>query len=162
MPRAIVETRLAASPQAVFEFHERPDAIRLLTPWWSGARVVRPARSLRPGERALVLLGWGPFAREWLAEHNVYEPPHRFEDVQVRGPFRRWRHTHRVLTDTRGSRLRDELDYELPGGPLAPLVDRLLIRPFLRRLFLHRHTVTRRWVERGPFETEPVEARPSR
>jgi ligand-binding SRPBCC domain-containing protein len=53
-----------------------------------------------------------------------------------------------VLVDQNGSRLRDELDYELPGGPLAPLLDHLLVRPFLRRLFTYRHAVTRRWTER--------------
>jgi len=43
--RLVFESRIDASPERVFAFHERPDAFRLLTPWWSGARVVYLAAS---------------------------------------------------------------------------------------------------------------------
>lgn len=141
--RLVFESYIPASPERVFAFHERPDAFALLTPWWSGSRVVRPPQSLRPGERAL--LGRGPLAREWEAIHEVYEPPTCFVESQVRGPFRSWRHRHLVLPEGSGARLRDELEYAPPGGVLAPLVDRLL-QPFLRRLFAYRHAVTQRYV----------------
>lgn len=144
MTRGIFETWLPASPAAVFSFHERPDAVRLLTPWWSGLRIERPAASLRPGQRARFVLGFGPFRVEWEAEHDLYDPPRHFEDHQVRGPFERWRHRHLVIPDGDGARLRDVIEYRLPGGPLAPLLDRCLVRPFLTRLFRYRHAATRR------------------
>ena len=143
------ESAIAASPECVFAFHERPDAFALLTPWWSGARVVRAAASLRPGQRALLVLGRGPLSVEWEAVHEIYEPPTCFVESQVRGPFRRWRHRHLVLPDGDGARLRDELEYELPGGSLAPLLD-LVLRPFLEQLFACRHAITRRQLAAAP------------
>ena len=143
------ESSIAASPERVFAFHERPDAFALLTPWWSGARVVRAAASLRPGQRALLVLGRGPLSVEWEAVHEIYEPPACFVESQVRGPFRRWRHRHLVLPDGDGARLRDELEYELAGGSLAPLLD-LVMRPFVEQLFAYRHTVTRRQLMATP------------
>jgi len=89
-----------------------------------------------------LVLGRGPLSIEWEAVHEVYEPPTSFVEAQVRGPFRRWRHRHLVLPDSGGARLRDELEYELPGGILAPLLD-LVPRPFLVRMFAHRHAITR-------------------
>ena len=81
--------------------------------------------------------------------HEIYEPPTSFVESQVRGPFRRWRHRHLVLPDGDGARLRDELEYELPGDSLAPLLD-LVMRPFLERLFAYRHAITRRLVFAAP------------
>jgi ligand-binding SRPBCC domain-containing protein len=92
--RLVFESHIAASPERVFAFHERADAFALLTPWWSGARVVRPAASVWPGERALLILGRAPLSIEWEAVHEIYEPPTCFVESQVRGPFRRWRHRH--------------------------------------------------------------------
>ena len=139
------ESFIAASPERVFAFHERQDAFALLTPWWSGARVVRTAPSLRPGERALLVLGRGPVSVEWEAVHDVYDPPGCFVESQVRGPFRGWRHRHLVLPEDDGARLRDELEYALPGGMLAPVLD-LVLRAFLGRLFAYRHRITRQTV----------------
>ena len=81
----------------------------------------------------------------WRLVFESYDPTHCFVESQVRGPFRAWRHRHRILADGPGARLRDELEYELPGGFLAPLLDRLL-QPFLRRLLAYRHRITRRYV----------------
>jgi ligand-binding SRPBCC domain-containing protein len=69
-------------------------------------------------------------------------------DAQVRGPFRSWRHTHRFLPVDGGTLLRDEVEYQAPGGPLAPLVDWLVVRPMLRRLFAYRQARTREFTER--------------
>ncbi|MGI9146135.1 MAG: SRPBCC family protein [Chloroflexota bacterium] len=140
------ESVIEASPERVFAFHERSDAITLLTPWWSGARVVHPAASLQAGERTLLVLGRWPLQIEWEAVHESYARPSGFVESQLRGPFRRWRHRHLVLPDGGGARLRDELQYELPGGPfLAPVLN-LVLRPFLWRLFKYRHSVTRQRV----------------
>ena len=143
------ESCIAASPERVFAFHERRDAFALLTPCWSGARVVRAAPSLRPGERALLVLGRGPLSVEWEAVHEVYEPPKCFVESQVRGPFRSWRHCHLVLPEGDGARLRDELEYTLPGGRLEPVLN-LVLRAFLGRLFAHRHRITSRTVLAAP------------
>jgi ligand-binding SRPBCC domain-containing protein len=149
-PRQLAfESSITASSERVFAFHERPDAFALLTPWWSGARVVRAAACLRPGQRALLVLGRGPLSVEWEAVHEIYEPSTCFVESQVHGPFRRWRHRHLVLPDGDGARLRDELEYELPGGSLAPLLD-LVMRPFLKQLFAYRHAATRRLVLATP------------
>jgi ligand-binding SRPBCC domain-containing protein len=141
----VFESFIAASPERVFAFHERRDAFAVLTPWWSGARVVRMAPSLRPGERALLVLGRGPLSVEWEAVHEVYEPPKCFVESQVRGPFRSWRHRHLVLPEGDGAWLRDELEYALPGGSLEPVLN-LALRTFLGRLFAYRHRITRQMV----------------
>lgn len=148
----VKETRIAAPPKRVFAFHETPDALRRLTPPWEKVEVVQLADSLKPGNRAILRGKVGPFTVEIIAEHTTYEPPHRFADRQIKGPFGRWEHTHWFLDDgTAGTILRDEIDLEPPLGPIGAFFSNDLIRRRLERLFDFRHETTRRIVEAGDF-----------
>ena len=142
MSTFIYRSLMPASPDRVFAFHERPDAFRLLTPWWSGARVVVAAPTLQPGSQAIIHLGPPILGVNWVAEHTIYLPPYEFVEHQISGPFRIWEHHHRILPHVRGAILSDEVTYELGGGPLGRLAERLLLRPFFTLLFAYRHSVT--------------------
>ncbi len=156
--RFVKESIIKASPESVFSFHEQPEALKLLLPPWETTQVIQPADITKPGSRAIVrttILGMIPV--EWIAEHTVYEPPARFEDVQIKGPFRSWRHAHLVHSHADGAVLRDEIDYEPPFGFLGRLANGVLIEPRLRRLFAYRHDVTRHWCEAGRSDKEHPE-----
>ena len=144
----VKQSVIRAEPERVFAFHERPDALRRLTPPWEMTRVLTPAPDLRIGSVAVVetrVLGLVPV--RWVARHTVYDPPRMFEDVQVEGPFKSWRHRHTVGPHEKGSVLRDEIEYETPLGALGRLAAPLVVAPRLRKLFEHRHRVTREWCE---------------
>ncbi len=147
--RFVKESFIRAAPERVFAFHELPDALARLTPPWEHTRVVSAAPDLRVGSRAIVETRlFGLFPVRWVAEHTAYEPPRMFEDVQVKGPFRKWVHSHRVVPHENGSRLRDEIEFEPPLGPLGRIASPFFIEPRLRKLFDYRHRVTREWCER--------------
>jgi hypothetical protein len=93
------------------------------------------------------------------AEHVAYEKDALFEDVMRRGPFAHWHHRHLFSPHPGGCRLRDEIDYALPLGPLGQLVAPLVVHKRLQRLFDYRHEVTRREVL-GAVEPELVPAPP--
>ncbi|HEX5707868.1 MAG TPA: SRPBCC family protein [Pyrinomonadaceae bacterium] len=143
------ESLIRAAPERVFAFHELPDALARLTPPWESARVLEAAPSLRVGARAVVETRvLGIFKSLWVAEHTAYDPPRMFEDVQRRGPFRAWRHTHLFRpTDDGATILRDEVEYEPPLGPVGRALAPLLVERRLERLFAYRHEVTRAWCE---------------
>lgn len=147
--RFVKESLIRATPERVFGFHEQENVLELLLPPWESARVVKTAKISEVGDRAIVetrLLG--PFAMQWIAQHIAYDPPHMFEDIQIKGPFRSWRHRHLVSAHQDGATLRDEIDYEPPFGFLGRTLAPLLIERRLRRLFDYRHQVTREWCER--------------
>jgi ligand-binding SRPBCC domain-containing protein len=144
----VKESLIGAAPERVFAFHELPDALARLTPPWERTRVIRAAPDLRVGSVAVVetrVLGLVPV--QWVARHTAYDPPRMFEDVQVEGPFKRWRHRHTIGPHEKGSVLRDEIEFETPLGALGRLAAPLLVEPRLKRLFDYRHRVTREWCE---------------
>lgn len=144
----IHESIINASPERVFAFHELPDVFERLMPPWENSRIIESAPNLLPGATAIVetrILGL--ITKRWVARHTAYDPPRMFEDIQVEGPFRRWRHRHLITPHAAGATLRDEIDYEPPLGPLGHLAAPLFIEPRLRRMFDYRHKVTREWCE---------------
>jgi ligand-binding SRPBCC domain-containing protein len=143
MPLFRHQSLIAAPPARVFAFHEAPDALTRLIPPWERARVVRGGGSLAPGAEVELQLRVGPLALTWLARHTLYQPGVLFQDVQLRGPFRRWVHTHRTLAAPGGGTLLvDEIEFELPFGPLGRLLGERAVRARLLRTFAFRHRVT--------------------
>ena len=89
------------------------------------------AESQRDGGRLVFRAGFGPFSIEWHARHYGYIEGVQFCDEQVAGPFRLWRHTHRVVPlGPNESAMEDHIEYVLPGGQLV----RWLVGPVFRRL----------------------------
>lgn len=142
------ERVIRATPERVFAFHELPDVMMRLLPPWESSRIVEAAPSLHVGSRAIIDTKLFRFITvRWEALHTAYDPPRMFEDTQVKGPFRSWRHRHIVEPHAEGALLRDELEYEPPLGVLGRLGAPLLIVPRLQKLFDYRHEVTRKWCE---------------
>lgn len=142
------ESVIHATPEQVFSFHERANALELLLPPWEAARVIQRATIAELGSRAIIETNIiGPIKTRWIAEHTVYQPPNLFEDVQIKGPFRSWRHRHIITAHPEGATLLDEIEYEPPLGPLGKLVASWLVEPRLHKLFEFRHQVTRQACE---------------
>jgi ligand-binding SRPBCC domain-containing protein len=147
--RFVKQSLIRASPERVFEFHEQPNVLVLLTPPTESAQVIQSAKISEVGSQAIVETRiLGPIKGKWIAEHTLYDPPRMFEDVQIKGPFSSWRHRHIVEPTADGAILRDEIDYEPPLGFLGRLMAPILIQPRLQKLFEYRHEVTRQWCER--------------
>ena len=142
------ETVIHATPARVFAFHELPDAFERLMPPWEDAKIIQKADISVIGSRAIVDTKiFGLITSRWVAEHTAYDPPHMFEDIQVSGPFRNWRHTHIVEPYAEGATLRDEIEYEPPMWIFGALAAPLAVVPKLEKMFEYRHEVTRRWCE---------------
>jgi ligand-binding SRPBCC domain-containing protein len=151
----IKESLIHASPERVFAFHEQDNALELLSPPWETARVIQHARISDIGSRAIIETNIiGPVKIRWIAEHTAYQPPHLFEDVQIQGPFRSWRHRHMITAHPEGATLRDEIEYEPPLGILGRMFAPLLIERRLQKLFAYRHRVTRKWCQGKVMERD--------
>ncbi|AKT41036.1 SRPBCC family protein [Chondromyces crocatus] len=148
MPIYEKRSRIAATPERVFAFHEAPDALERLTPPWESARVLEKSAGIDVGAKVALVMRLGPVSIRWDAEHTAYEKGRMFQDVQRKGPFRKWEHTHTMLPDGEGGCwLVDRIDYEVPLGKLGTWVADRMVRKRLERMFTYRHDLTRRACE---------------
>ncbi len=134
-------TEILSPANEVFAWHERPGALERLTPPWQPVEVVSDPGPLEAGRTVTLRLKVGPVPVEWIARYESVTPDAGFVDVQEKGPFDRWRHTHRFdALDSSRSAVSDTIDFEPPAGPLGSLAEPA-IRRRIRRLLRYRHDV---------------------
>ena len=122
----------------VFAFFAEATNLQRITPPELGFEMVTPQPiHLREGTRIeyrLHLFGV-PFA--WQSEIQRWNPPEEFVDIQLRGPYKRWVHTHRFREEHGVTIIEDEVQYALPYWPLGELVYPL-VRLQLACIFRYR------------------------
>lgn len=128
----------------LWRWHRRPGALERLTPPWESVSVLEQGAALADGTVTRFVLRLGPLAIHWTARHEGSIEGRRFRDVQVRGPFASWEHTHAFIPDGDRSLLDDRIRYRLPLHPLGGIAAGRLVRSRLERMFAYRHEITAR------------------
>lgn len=123
----------------VFPFFSNPQNLGLLTPEDFKFQITQalPAE-MRAGMKIHYRVRVLRIPLRWTSEIPLWEPPHRFVDVQLRGPYRHWRHLHEFHETKAGTRITDTVDYAVPAWIFEGLVHRLFVRPDLARIFQYR------------------------
>ena len=138
----MAEMWLPLSPAALFPFFADAANLDALTPPWLHFRIVSPP-PIAMGEGALIdyRLRVHGLPLRWRTRINVWEPPYRFVDEQVRGPYRQWIHEHTFEEQEGGTLVRDRVRYAVP---LDLLLHRLIVRPDVERIFRFRSAALRK------------------
>lgn len=139
MPRFLLErqVRIRRPVEALFPFFADPRNLEAITPPWLRFRIVSSTDApVRAGAEIEYRLRLHGLPIRWRSRITLWEPPRRFVDEQIAGPFRYWRHLHELEPDGDGTIVRDRVEYEVPGGRA---VNRLFVRRELERIFDHRH-----------------------
>ena len=122
--------------RALFPFFADAQNLDALTPPDLGFRILTSLPSeMRTGTLIDYRLSLHGIPFRWRTLIMTWDPPMRFVDVQLRGPYRWWVHEHRFVDEDGGTRLEDDVDYGVPGGWL--IHDRL-VRPRLEEIFRYR------------------------
>lgn len=74
----------------------------------------------------------------WTSEIVEWEPPHRFVDLQLRGPYKLWRHEHRFEARDGGTLISDTIILALPLGVLGQLAYKVKVRSDVQEIFAFR------------------------
>lgn len=129
-------TLLPYPRESVFEFFAQAENLELLTPPWLSFNILTPG-PIRMCEGALIdyRLRLHGLPLKWRSKITVWEPPLRFIDEQLSGPYRQWIHEHRFEEVDGGTRVEDRVTYAVLGGTL---VNKLFVAPDVKRIFNYR------------------------
>lgn len=71
----------------------------------------------------------------WQTKIEQWDPPHRFVDTQLKGPYETWHHTHTFESLGPGTLMTDRVLYRLPLGALGRLSGGWLVEHDVRGIF---------------------------
>ena len=135
------ELLLPLRPEQMFSFFADARNLDVITPSWLHFRTVTPGPiEMRAGTIIDYRLRVRGFPLHWRTLIKEWQPPHRFVDEQVRGPYREWIHTHTFEPHQGGTLARDVVQYAVP---LDSIVHPLLVRPDIERIFAFRQAALR-------------------
>lgn len=138
--RVLERKQFFAEPvEKVFEPFADAANLEAITPPWLHFRIISELPiEMREGAIIEYRLRLHAMPVRWRTVIESWEPPHRFTDVQERGPFALWHHTHTFEAVEGGTLARDRVRYRVGFGPFGEIAHTLFVRSDLERIFDHR------------------------
>ena len=144
-----------ATLDETFAFFSDARNLERITPPWLRFRILEAPAELGPGARLRYRLRLFGIPIAWRTEIVEWSPPRSFVDLQRRGPFLLWEHTHRLTPVAGGTEIYDHVRYRLFLGPVGALIRRLVVRRWVEGIFDYR-------AERVPGELRRAPPAPPR
>jgi ligand-binding SRPBCC domain-containing protein len=120
----------------VFSFFAEPRNLETITPPWLHFKVLTPGPiTMQAGTLIDYRIRIHRVPIPWRTEIAEWNPPHHFVDVQLRGPYTLWRHTHSFEERDCGTICLDDVRYHPRGGAFA---NWLFVRRDLERISTFR------------------------
>jgi ligand-binding SRPBCC domain-containing protein len=130
------ELWLPLPPEKVFPFFADAFNLETITPTWLNFNVLTPRPiEMREGTLIDYKLRVHGLPVRWRTLISAWSPPHRFEDRQLRGPYRQWIHTHTFEPHDGGTLCRDVVKY---AAPFDFLTHELFVRRDVEKIFAFR------------------------
>jgi uncharacterized protein (TIGR01777 family) len=108
---------------AIWSFFGEAANLNEITPPWVNFRILGVSTpQVCAGTRLDYALNLSGVPVRWQTLIETWEPPQRFIDVQTRGPYDLWHHTHEFVPLAGGTLMRDIVRYRLPAGWLGSAV----------------------------------------
>lgn len=130
---------LPRPPHEVFAFFADARNLQTITPPWLRFAIASKGKiEMRPGLQIEYNLRVHGIPLRWVSEITVWEPPHRFVDEQVKGPYKQWIHEHRFTGHKGGTLAGDNVQYAAPGGAL---IHNLFVKRDINKIFEYREKI---------------------
>ncbi|MDB4985184.1 MAG: hypothetical protein JWN04_362 [Myxococcaceae bacterium] len=122
----------------LFPFFADAKNLELLTPSFLSFEILsKPPIDMHVGTLIDYRIKLRIIPMTWRTLISAWEPPHRFVDEQLKGPYTLWRHVHTFEAQGNSTLVIDHIDYKVFGGSL---INKLVVQPDLERIFSYRQS----------------------
>lgn len=149
--------RFAHPVDRVFSFFQNPENLARITPPKLGFKIHTPL-PIQMKAGAIIDYTVSPFfvPMRWRTLISEYDPPHRFVDIQLKGPYSLWCHTHEFREYEGGTEMTDEVHFILPLWILGDILHTLVVRQELEKIFNYRAKVIGEFFPSAQTSEQPL------
>ncbi|NIM61504.1 MAG: CDP-paratose 2-epimerase [Acidobacteria bacterium] len=142
--RVFTAEQLVPRPrEEVFAFFSEPRNLEAITPPWLGFRIVdQTTNEVEAGTELTYRLRIHGLPVTWRSRIDEWQPNERFVDVQLKGPYAKWHHTHSFHDRGDGTLIRDRVVYRLPMGRLGHWIGGRFVASDVEKIFAYRAAKT--------------------
>ncbi len=135
------EQWIPGSVDQAFAFFREAKNLEVLTPDFLHFRILGQSTvEIEEGTKIDYSLRLHGLPFRWQSQILDWQPPRRFSDMQTRGPYAYWRHTHEFLEKDGGTLLLDRVIYKIPFGLAGMAFGDWIVRRDLEKIFAHRRS----------------------
>lgn len=143
MKRFTLNTRqiLPISLEEAWAFFSSPKNLSKITPEYMNFKILSGFEEGTTREGMIIKYKVHPvmgIPLTWVTKITNVSAPHEFTDMQLKGPYKEWVHTHRFREIEGGVEMTDELVYQLPFGPIGLIAHALFVRKQVESIFAYR------------------------
>lgn len=125
--------------EEVFPFFSDAGNLETITPPWLGFNVVKKStETIEQGTRIDYRLRLHGLPIRWQSRIEEWIPNQKFVDLQLKGPYSHWRHTHLFAPVKGGTLLTDRVLYKVPFGKLGALAAGNYVKNDVGKIFEYR------------------------
>jgi ligand-binding SRPBCC domain-containing protein len=133
------ETKLYGNIETIFDFFSKAENLNEVTPPELSFKILTPLPlDIKQGALIDYRIKLSGIPMRWRTHIKVWEPPYRFIDEQLKGPYRVWHHEHQFEQKDGYVLMTDTVHFLSPGWIFEPIVNALFVEPRVKSIFKYR------------------------
>ncbi|MBK7182760.1 MAG: SRPBCC family protein [Bacteroidetes bacterium] len=133
------ETIIDRPLKEVFDFFSKAENLNQITPPDMQFQILTPLPiNIQKGTLIDYKIKVNGIPFKWKTLISTWEPPFRFVDEQLKGPYNTWIHEHTFEERDGKTYMKDVVKFKSPGWILEPLINALFIEKKVKGIFDYR------------------------
>lgn len=133
--------------EEVWSFFADEKNLEKITPPWLNFRIKNMStKKIEKGSLINYKLKIHQLPIAWRTEISQYQEPDFFQDIQLKGPYKKWHHTHLFSNLGEGTLIEDKIDFQVPLGHIGRLLALQYVTNDVKKIFSYRMKVIEKYL----------------